>query len=285
MVIVTARLHKRLLLRVLAIWHIGPRSHLQLVSVSSWLLSRIARQGILQGFVFMFMLSWDYYKCPPTLSLASMCLREGAFNHLLVLILWSELCFLSSKLGCLTPSGSSVGKENFTSDPHLCLLLLALAMLLSSLSVLNQAMKSVPDILDIGGYWSVLLNSCVGAMHGILGGVTLPKVSKKISGNRLSFLVTIGLFSSTILPAAVIFFLDSYCLGNWSALWHPCRTFPEQFNRVVLFEKSSVPLLRPADICDSHNARAKTSLSKCMQVLNINHGSLFVPRPVAANLR
>ena len=62
--------------------------------------------------------------------MASMCLREGTFNLLLVLILWSQLCFLSGKLGRLTPSRSSVGRENFTKAPGLRLLLLALAMLL-----------------------------------------------------------------------------------------------------------------------------------------------------------
>ena len=76
MAIVAARFHSAFLLRVLSGWQIGPHPQLQLASVSSSLLHHMARQVLLRGFIFMLLLFWDYYKCPPALSLASMCLPE-----------------------------------------------------------------------------------------------------------------------------------------------------------------------------------------------------------------
>ena len=64
-----------------------------------------------------------------------------------------------------------------------------------------------------------VLKSCVGAFQGLLGGVVLSIVGKKLSDNKLSFLVMTGLFTSCILPGAVILFLDTQCAGSWPAFW------------------------------------------------------------------
>ena len=63
--------------------------------------------------------------------------------------------------------------------------------------------------------------------------------------------------------------LDTHCLGSWPAFWDPCRTSAERFNRRVVVHELfnySVQVLSSADICGSHQARAQTSLSKCIQV-------------------
>ena len=57
---------------------------------------------------------------------------------------------------------------------------------------------------------------------------------EKVSVNRLSFLVTAGLFSNFILPAAAIVFLDIYCLGRWPAFWAPCIVEPLQRESATL---------------------------------------------------
>ena len=149
---------------------------------------------------------------------------------------------------------------------------------LRSLVVLHQAMKSVPDFLGISGFWGAVLNTCVGGIQGVLGGLVLPAVAKRLSGNRLSFLVTMGITTSCLLPAAVITFLDTHCLGRWSACWDPCRNNPEQFNRVIKEGDFQFPLLRSADICDSYQARAQTTLSKCVQVALLRLQDLWLPK-------
>ena len=126
--------------------------------------------------------------------------------------------------------------------------------------VLHQAMKSVPEFLGISGVWCAVLNTCVGGIQGVLGGLVLPMVAKKLSGDRLSFLLTMGLMTSCLLPAAVIIFLDTHCLGRWSECWDPCRNNPEQFNRVMDLGDIKVPLLRSADICDSYQAISQETI-------------------------
>ena len=123
---------------------------------------------------------------------------------------------------------------------------------LRSLVVLHQSMKSVPEFLGISGVWCAVLNTCVGGIQGVLGGLVLPAVAKRLSGDRLSFLLTMGIMTSCLLPAAVITFLDIHCLGRWSECWDPCRNSPEQFNRVMKDGVIEVPLMRSADICDSY---------------------------------
>ena len=158
--------------------------------VSNKICSAWDSKVLLRGLIFMFLLSWDFYKCTPALSLASVCLRDGISNYLLMLFLWSQTCFVSSKLDCLTPDGRSVTRQNFVRTPLLSLLSLALAMFLSSLSVLHQAMKSVPDFFEIGGYWPMLLNLCIGNIQALLGGVVLPRLCDMLPGNRLFMFVT-----------------------------------------------------------------------------------------------
>ena len=266
---IAARFRKGLLLTVWLRWRILPHPHVELASASSWLLHHMAHQVLLRGFIFMLLLAWDYYKCPPALSLASMCLRDGAFHRLLVLILWGQVYFLSSRLACLTPDGGAVTRDSFARNYLLCVVSLSLAFIISLLSVLNQAMRSVPEFLGIGGLSSMVLNSCVGGVQGVLTSAVLPRVCERLSGKRLSFLVTIGLFTNCILPAAAIAFLDTYCLGRWSSFWGPCRNTPKRFDRVVVVNHGSQTLVRvlsSSDICDAYQARTLTTLSTCMQL-------------------
>ena len=285
MVVIAVRLRSGLLLQVLSKWQTGQGSRMQ--SISSWLLFSTARQVLWRAFILRLLLTWDTYKCPPALSLASVCLRDGAFNHLLVLILWSQLYFSVHKLGCFTPSQGSVTSEIHTRNLLLCLRPLFLACALSSMAVLHQTMKSVPGFLAIGPFWARVLNSSIGVIQGVLGAVVLPSVGKKLSDNKLSFLVMLGLFTNCLLPAAVIGFLDTACLGNWPALWDPCRNNPEQFNRVV--DKAgvlshSVQVLSSADICNSRHARAQTTLSKCVQVALLRLQDMWLSKIVTSGV-
>ena len=157
-------------------------------------------------------------------------------------------------------------------------------------SVLHQAMKSVPGFLGIGGFWFMVLNSCVGMFQGLVGGILLPRVGKKLSQSRLSFLMLVGLLISCVLPAAVIVLLDTYCLGNWLVLWSPCRSNPEHFNRIahvaetdplkpsILHFMVHVQLLSSSDMCDSHQSRAQTTPSKCIQVALLRLQDFWLPK-------
>ena len=85
---VARKIHCGLLPRVMTRWHIGPSPHIQFISTSSWLLTSLAQASLLRVFIILFAMSWDAYTCPPTLPLVSLCLRDGTFNYLLVLVLW-----------------------------------------------------------------------------------------------------------------------------------------------------------------------------------------------------
>ena len=142
-VVVTRKFRSGLLLKAWSRWRIGPTDHLQLASASSLLLNHTARQVLLQVFILMLLLSWDVYQCPPALSMASVCLRNGTWNHLLVLVSWSQFCFHARKLDHFTPVGSCVTREGFTNPGLLgfqpLVLACLLACFLSSMSILYQA--------------------------------------------------------------------------------------------------------------------------------------------------
>ena len=239
--IVAVSFHRGWLLQVMSLWHIGTSQHLRLALASSSLLVLMARQGFLRIFIFIFLLSWDYYKCPPALSLASLCLRDGTFNRLLVLVLWSQAYFLANRMDIFILNRRLVTRENLTRAPLLCLLSLAMGVFISAISIVYQAMKSVPGLGGVSKLWCSVLQSCVVVVQGMLGGVVLPILSKKLSANRLSYLMMIGLLTNCVLPGAVITFLDAHCLGRWSAFWDPCRNNPEQFNRLVRTRVGSGP--------------------------------------------
>ena len=287
--IIAARFHSGCLLRVVLRWQTGPNPHPpQLALASSWLLLHMAYQMLLRGLIFLFLLSWDFYKCPPALSLASVCLRDGTFNHLLVIVLWGQLYFLSSKLECFTPSARrSVTREGPTRRPILDLLTLSLVLVLSSLSVLSQAMKSVPSFLGIGNFWCRMLDTCIGAIQGVLGSVVLSKLADKLPANRLPFLAITGLFTNCILPGATIVFLDTYCFGSWSAFWGPCRRGSEQFNRLVPPQgllRHSIRVLSRAGICDPHQARALITPSTCIQVTLLRLQDVWLQKIIVSGL-
>ena len=188
MVIVAAKFRGGLLLSLLSKWQTGHTSHPQWALASAWLLPHMAHQVLLRVFIFIFLLSWDSYKCPPALSMASVCLRDGTFNYLLVIVLWSQSYLSFNKLDYRTPNGRSVSRVSSTRIPILGLLSLPLALVLSSLSVLNQAMKSVPAFLGISGFWSTVLNSSVGAIQGFLGGLVVPSLVHRISAMAMAIL-------------------------------------------------------------------------------------------------
>ena len=182
-------------------------------------------------------------------------------------------------------------RGSFVRTLLLCLQPFVLAVVVSSLSVLYQAMKSVPGLLGVRGLWSRVLSYCVGAIQGVVGGFILPKVGKKLSGIRLSFLAIAGFVTTCVLPAAVVIFLDTYCLGGWPVFWGPCRHDPEQFNRRVDLEENvgealqhSIQILRSIDICDWHQARAQTSLSKCIQVVLLRLQELWLPKLITSGV-
>ena len=282
-VIVAVKFRNGMLLRVLSRWHTCP--HMRLVASSSWLIICMAHQVLVRAFLFIFLLSWDTYKCSPTLWMASMCLHDGSLNHLLSLILWSQLCFHLHKFDDFGPASRSVTREIHTRKAMLWLI--PLTCILSSMSVLNQAMNAIPGFLGLGGFWSRALNSCVGVAQGLLGSVVLPRLAKKLSAdNRASFLVISGLFANCILPATVIVVLDTHCLGRWPAFWDPCRIRPERFNRVaeIAWIPMQAHLLSSDDICDSHQARTQTTLSNCVQVAFLRLQDLWLPKIITSGV-
>ena len=100
-----------------------------------------------------------------------------------MLILWSPLCSLSKKLGHLAPSESLVAKRNLNTALTLCVWPLCLAVALSSLSVLYQAMQSVPGFLGIGGFAGKVLN-LDGRNRAMVIAESLARVSETRNDNK-----------------------------------------------------------------------------------------------------
>ena len=87
-------------------WYTRPLPQMGFALALSGLLHRITREVLLRiCIVVLLLLSWDGFACPPAFVLASACLRDGTLQSLLVLFLWSQMCFNCPELECFAIAG------------------------------------------------------------------------------------------------------------------------------------------------------------------------------------
>ena len=93
----------------------------------------------------------------------------------------------------------------------------------------------------------------------------------------------------------VITYLDVSCLGHWAAFWDPCRSNPEQFNRVVVYDAGGSIMGRESwiinmqvlfcnDMCKSRRTSEQTTIHKCAQVVLLRLQDLWLPKLIMSGL-
>ena len=154
-------------LATMCTWHLGTGYHLQFVLACSHFLSSIAREALLRVHFLMLLLFWDFYHCPSSLAVASACLRYGTLTQFLVHSLWGYLCFHSVLPHTLLmlDQRRTVAARGFLKSLLLFSQFFCLVVLFSTLSILDQTSKSVPNFLGVGGKWLLPLSACIGVIQ------------------------------------------------------------------------------------------------------------------------
>ena len=93
-----------------------------------------------------------------------------------------------------------------------------LALSLSALSVLDQAGKAVPGFLLVHHGWELnMISMSIGVVQSLLIKAVVPSLAAFLSPNMRFLAGIVSLFVVCVIPALVIVYLDSACLGHWTA--------------------------------------------------------------------
>ena len=84
------------------------------------------------------------------------------------------------------------------------------------------------------------------------------------------------------IPIIIIIYLDTGCLGRWAALWKPCRSNRQLFERSLIcnFQNQrdcrsgwisrtweiDIVVARSSDICNPHHSQSLTYMSTCIHI-------------------
>ena len=219
----------------------------------------MGREALLRALLLALLLFWEFYQCPRMLAMASACLRYGTLTHILVYSMWGYLCFHSAApQSFLVLEGRRTGAaRSFLKSLLIFSLWFFLILCLSSLSILDQISKSVPNFLGIGAAWLWLLSCCIGATQAVLSIFVMPRVASMLTNHTRTFTTVASLFMSCFLPAAAVVYLDLRCFGGWALLWDQCRanagtfdvTYVVELGPRGLFGQYSFKALQTNDVC------------------------------------
>ena len=299
LLVLVLKLGSARLLRAISSWQIGPAAHLLVVQASSYLASCLAKESLLAVAFLMFLLSWDLYACSQTLATASACLRSNALVRALVLLCWCKLSFCSQAVEHFTMDNEHRKRQWTTKTVRKRLLLwlvwCVLTVVLSSVGILYQVSRSTPGFLPSREIWSFGLHACIGIIQGLVGKIILPFLASKLTGEKHVFTTVSNLIMNCLIPAVVIMYLDTGCLGRWVALWKPCRRSNRQSFRLSLMCNTEnrrdcdlfkiknahaptflgfkverfgmdITVVRSSDVCDPHVSWSTTSMSSCIHI-------------------
>ena len=145
--------------------------HATFAMVCRELLDCMARVGLARVSSLLFLLHWNYFRCPSTLTLASACQRSDRLTPILVLLAWCQLGFYPPAFERARPSTAKEAEQQDRKGWHriirrflLWMLWILLVLMLSSISMTYQAAKSIPGFLGAARLGSALLGSCVGLL-------------------------------------------------------------------------------------------------------------------------
>ena len=265
-------------------WQIGSGDRLWALQASSHLISCLVKESISAAVFLMLLLSWDMYSCPETLTLVSACLRSSSLIRALVFLCWCKLTFYSLTVEHLMMEGENHEKQWTAKMLRkrflLWLVWCLLTLVLSSVAMLYQVSHSIPGFLPAGKIWSLGLKLCIGTIQGVVGKLVVPFLARKVTWEKHLFTRVSTLIMNCVIPAVIIIYLDTGCLGRWAALWKPCRRNSHWFRlSLVCIERGRqdcalgipagmsigtfhLPVLRPSDICDARSSWSFTSMSR-----------------------
>ena len=225
--VMALRLDNARWLSAMSRWKIGSGGHLWVLQASSHLVSCLAKESLSAAVFLMFLLSWDIYSCPETLTMVSACLRSSALIRALVFLCWCKLTFYSLAVEPLMMEGKN-HKKQWTAKMLrkrvlLWLLWCALTLVLSSVAILYQVSHSIPGFLPAGKIWSLGLKACNGTIQGVVGKFVVPFLARQVASEKHLLTRVSTLIMNCLIPVVIIVYLDTGCLGRWAALWEPCR--------------------------------------------------------------
>ena len=271
-------------------WQIGSGGHLWALQASSHLVSCLAKESLSAAVFVMLLLSWDIYSCPETLAMVSACIRRSALIRALVFLCWCKLTFYSLAVAPLVIEGQD-RKKQWTATMLrkrflLWLLWCALTLVLSSVAILYQVSHSIPGFLPAGKIWSLGLKACNGTIQGVVGKFIVPFLARKVASETHLLTRVSTLIMNCLIPAVIIVYLDTGCLGRWAALWEPCRRNRHWFQQSLVCPDGTLSgllncgtaigdpegvspmptvhtvVVRPSDICDARTSWSFTSMSR-----------------------
>ena len=283
--VIAMKLGRTKLLRAMSRWQIGPATHLWVVKGASHVLSCLIEHSCARVVFLMILLSWDLYTCPQPLAVASAYSGRSTLIHMLVLLLWCTLSFHSPAARHLAVDGETQKKQwtetMFRKGLLLWLLWCLLTLVLSTFAILYQVSKSIPGFF--GGRKILLLGleACVGAMQAVVSRFVVSYLASRLTCQKHTFITVSNLLMNYVFPFVVVMYLDTECLGRWTALWKPCRTNRQLFqHRLICTARNhrdcsailkrrmnmDITILRESDMCDPHFSWDPTSMSRCIQI-------------------
>ena len=274
-------------LRVMSRWQIGPAAHLWLVQTSSHLASCLVKESLVAAVFLMLLLLWDLYACPQTLASASACLRSSALVRGLVFLCWCQVSFHSLAVKHLMADGKNLNKQQtvkiFQNRLLLWLLWCVLTLVFSTVGILYQVGQSIPGFLSVGKILSSALKAFVGSIQGLVVGFIVPSLARTVTREKHVLATVSNLTVNCFIPAVIIMYLDTACLGRWVAWWKPCQSNRQMFESRVICNAENqrdcrplhltegwelnITVVRSSDLCDPNYSWSATSMSSCTHVL------------------
>ena len=302
MLVVGSKLGRARLMGAIFRWQIGPANHLWVVMASSYLHTHMAMGCPVAAVFIMFLLSSDPYVCPQIFATMSACSRRSALIHTLVFLRWCTCCYSLPVEHFLMDGEKQEGKrwtaKILAKRLLLSLLWCVLTVILSTVAILYQVAKSIPGVLEAGKVLSLGLKAFIGATQGFVANFLVPFLASKITWEKHVFATMSILLMNYIIPAVVIIYLDTECLGRWASLWKPCRSKSELFQRRVActpennqdcFGRLSnlaldIMVLRSSDICDPHFSGSAAAMSRCIQISLLRLQEVWLTKFITSGL-
>ena len=302
--VIAWKLDKARWLIAMSRWPIGPLPHLRLVRASSHLVSCLVRESLLAVVFLIFLLHWDLYTCPQTLAIASACLRSSALLRSLVFLHGCRLSFHSLAVDHLTMEGKNKEKQLTAQMLRKRLLVwlqwCVLTVVFSTIAILYQVSRSIPGFLPAGKIFSLGLKACVGSTQGVIGNIIMPFLASKVTWDKHVFTRVSNLITNCLIPAAVIMYLDTGCLGRWVLLWKPCQSNRQLFQHSFICNAANrqdckledgaeldpdwgidMAVTQSSDICDP---QASWNLPSCIHILLLRLQPILVAKFVTSGI-
>ena len=305
-VVVAARIGRARLLMAMSRWQAGPATHLWVVKASAHVVSSMLKESVWQVLFLIVLLSWDVFACPQTLALASACARSSTLIWIFVLSCCYRVCLHSTAVGFLAMHGANHRQKQATEIPRKRLLLWSLwcvlTVALSAPAILYQVIKSIPGFLPAWKILKLSLATCIGAIQALVSKFAMPYLAEKVAWNKHPFMTVSTLIMNCVIPAVIIMYLDTECLGQWVTFWKPCRSDTRPFEHRLMcnsesnrdcdqtglrFEMEiSISILRERDICDPRYSGfgGRTSMSRCIETSPLRLQEIWLAKFITTGL-